>query len=79
MVADLDEPLSIWTIYDHPTDMPDYYVARRFVTDVDGVHPTKDVMKSTDLELLRKVMREHGLVSLPRNPADDRKIIETWF
>ena len=67
--------LSIWTIYDHPLDAPDFYVARRFEYD----QPTADVLISKDIEALRDMMEARGLVKLMRHPSDDPVIMETWL
>lgn len=64
----------MWVVYDHPTDHPDDYVARRFNWD----KPTEDVITSKDLELLRKSLAQKGLYPLARNHVDDPVIIETW-
>lgn len=67
--------LSLWTIYDHPRDFPNNYVARRFELE----QPTSDVILSSDLESLRAELMARGLVCLTRNPADDPVILETWL
>ena len=69
------EGLTIWAIYDHPSDFPDTWVARRFVND----KVTSDVLVSTDLDTLRRHFARLGLVRLDRNPADDPVIVETWL
>ena len=68
--------LSLWTVYDHPTDYPDSYVARRF--EVPG-GPTDDVLETETLEALRAEFERRGLVCLPRASGDDPRIIETWL
>ncbi len=67
--------LPIWTVYDHPTDFPDSYVARLFGTD----KPTEWVVVRTDVEAIRDCMQRLGLVKLMRNESDDPKIMETWI
>lgn len=69
------ETLSIWTIYDHPRDFPDAYVARRFEYD----RATGDVMLSADLGSLRDAFQASGLVCITRHPTDDPVILETWL
>jgi hypothetical protein len=69
------EGLSIWTIYDHPTDYPDCFVARRFVYD----KPTNDIVTSNNLEYLRAIMIKSGLICFLRSPDDDPIIIESWL
>jgi hypothetical protein len=68
--------ISIWTIYDHPTDYPEHYVARLF----HGETPTDSVIQSKDLDTIRGIMiADFGLTCLTRSPDDDPKIIETWL
>jgi len=69
------EGLTIRTIYDHPSDYPDTWVARRWVND----KPTGELMVSADLDALRRHFARLGLVRLDRNPADDPVIVETWL
>lgn len=66
--------LSVWTIYDHPSDFPDSFVARAFTTG-----PTNEIILATDLEQLREAFDRAGLVCMARNPNDDPKIVETWL
>lgn len=61
--------LSIWTVYDHPKDFPDYFVARRCVAYAKGVKTTNDIVQSTDLNRLRAVLTLKGLTVLHRDPA----------
>jgi len=71
--------LSIWVVYDHPSDMPDYYVARRW--EVRGSHsgPTDDVLTAPTLGALRSFLVRFGLYRLDRNEGDDAKIVESWL
>lgn len=72
--------LSIWTVYDHPIDMPQYYVARRFKVKPGGEGgPTHDYIRDTDLERIRKTLKDKFLTRLPRCSGDDPKIIESWI
>lgn len=66
---------SLWTVYDHPRDYPNQFVARRF--DVD--QPTSDVFVADDLETLREILAAEGLTRLARDPDDDAKIVEVWL
>ena len=67
--------LSLWTIYDHPSDYPDSYVARRFELD----QLTPGVVVSSDLEELRAHFIPMGLTCLTRSPEDAPQIVETWL
>lgn len=76
----MTDALAIWTLYDHPIDMPDFpYVARLFEVDGDGARATTTTLWSEDLDELRASMRSQGLTCLPRSPEDDPKIIEVWL
>jgi hypothetical protein len=71
--------LELWTVYDHPSDFPQCYVARRFVvTGGTEARATEDVMVSVDVETIRDELRSRGFISLRRDDRDDPKIIETW-
>jgi hypothetical protein len=71
--------LIMWAVYDHPTDFPAEYVARRFLVDSDGPLPTSQVLTSNDLDCLRDALQDMGLVCLTRSEGDDPKIVETWL
>lgn len=76
---EMAEGLSIWTVYDHPKDVPDYFVARRSVAGANGVALTNDAFVSTDLNELRAELMARGLTRLMRSPEDDPVIMETWL
>jgi hypothetical protein len=69
---------SIWTVYDHPTDLPLYYVARLSTITRGVIEVTENVVMSTELEKVQDTMRDLGLTRLPRMDGDDPKILETW-
>jgi len=69
------EEITAWVIYDHPTDFPDHFVARKYLYDA----PTQDMLQSENLNHLREEMHKLGLVCIPRSPSDDAKIVETWI
>jgi len=72
----MDHVLSIWVVYDHPTDYPNDFVARRFEND----QPTSSVMFSDRLETLRECfLVQMGLTCIERDPSDDPKIVESWL
>lgn len=73
--------LAMWTVYDHPSDFPRGYVARRFEIGkgLDGPQPTDDVVGAGDLQQLRDSLRHAGLVCLTRNEGDEPQIVETWL
>lgn len=67
--------LKMWTIYDHPSDYPDCFVAREFVMD----KPTENLIATPDLETLRGHFIEIGLTCLARSPEDNPSVVETWL
>lgn len=66
--------VTIWTIYDHPTDYPDKFVARKFILD----KPTSEVIIADTLEELREML-PLGLSCFNRSVTDDPVIVETWM
>lgn len=72
--------LAMWTVYDHPTDYPEKYVARRFEVDRSGPKPTDSIIIAPDLDSLRAILAlDLHLVCLARSEEDDPKIVETWL
>lgn len=70
--------LPMVTIYDHPTDYPEGFIGRLFITgDVNG--PTMIAIASADIEDIRERLEECGLTPLDRSESDDAKIVETWL
>lgn len=69
--------LPMFTIYDHPTDYPNAYVARLWLT-LPEPRPTQITLHHPDLAALQQAMTELGLSKLDRMPLDDPKILETW-
>lgn len=76
-----DDALYMWTVYDHPTDMPDKFVARLFAIArlSPTPSPTETVIVADALDDLRGAMRKRGLTCLARDPSDDPKIVEVWL
>lgn len=72
-------PLSIWTVYDHPADRPDKFVARRWEAQ-NGPEPvpTNDILEADTLEALRRLLPPH-LFRMPRQDGDDPVIVESWI
>jgi hypothetical protein len=72
--------LAMWTVYKHPKDYPDKFVARRFDVDAAGPKPSASVIVAADLETLRDILaREMHLTCLARDPSDEPQIVETWL
>jgi hypothetical protein len=70
--------LSLWTVYDKPSDVPGRYVAQRFELRPLGKQPTLDVLIAEDLADMRKALEDAGFVKLDRHPNDEAEIIESW-
>lgn len=71
--------LSVWTVYDHPRDCPNGFVARLHVAFSDGTTaPTKHACYAPTLEEVRALL-PRGLACIARSPEDDPKIVETWI
>jgi hypothetical protein len=72
--------LSMWTVYDHPLDYPDSFVARLHEVDAEGSRPTANIIVSPSLVMLREILLvQLNLTCLARDPSDDAKIVETWI
>ena len=72
--------ISIWTVYDDPTDYPGKVVARRFEVDSKGVRATDSIIIVPNLQMMWQIMvMQLHLTRLPRNEGDDPKIVETWM
>jgi hypothetical protein len=69
--------LLIWTIYDHPADYPDWYVARPSIIRPKTAGPLPMHLMAKDLETLRAMLPD-GLARLNRSEGDDPCIIEVW-
>lgn len=74
------QSLTQWVVYDHPSDYPRFWVARRFQISDDHVQATQHVYLGDTLDEVRNlIQRSHpGLVMLPRWLDDDPNIYEVW-
>jgi hypothetical protein len=70
--------LNIWTVYDHPKDFPDGFVARRFECLGPAPVATNDVVQG-DLPAIRDAFSRCGLTRLLRNDGDEPQIVESWI
>lgn len=68
----------MWTVYDHPRDYPEHYVARCFRVR-GGSDATEHALVTKSLPQLRKVLQAAGLTCLTRSDKDEPQIVETWF
>lgn len=74
-----EELLVMWSIYDHPSDYPNHFVARRWLIAREGPRPTTDVLVADGIDRLRTEFHQRGLYCQPREPGDDPAVVETWF
>jgi hypothetical protein len=70
--------LDMWTLYDHPRDFPNSYVARRFVIG-NASEATGDLIVAPKAEDIRGILYQAGRVRLERHPGDDPVIMEVWL
>lgn len=68
---------SMWAVYDHPTDMPEFFVARRWVVKGITFRHTEDTIKDTDLAAIRDQLKAMGLTCI--REKDGLPVIETWI
>jgi len=71
--------ISVWAVYDKPTDYPDRFVARRYQIAEGETTATEDVMISTDIEIIHHFMQKLNLFRTEPFENDDKKIIEVWL
>jgi hypothetical protein len=71
--------LSMWTVYERPSDYACGYVARRFEITGKGPAPTQMTLKSIELEPIREKLARAGLIRIHRNPEDEPQIVESWL
>ena len=69
------QKLEIWTVYDHPVDYPNSFVARKFFNE----QPTQEVIVAQDVEDIRQIFRQWDLQIVPRFPDDMPSIMEIWL
>jgi hypothetical protein len=76
-MIEIDGKLCMWTVYEHPADSPNRYVARLFVLD----EPSEAVLVAATLEDLRRFIERvsPGLICIPRQPGDEPHIVEVWL
>jgi hypothetical protein len=74
-----DDQLYMWVIYDHPSDLPDWYVARPWIVVGKRAAAIRSDIRSKDLDEIRHFMVSMGLTCLDRSPRDNPVIIEVWL
>lgn len=73
--------MSMWTVYDHPTDYPDNFVARRFEIVPGELEPrrTGHVIITETVEELNEHFDSLGLAFLARHEQDEPQIMGVWM
>lgn len=76
-MIEIDGKLGLWTIYEHPADMPDKFVARLFVMD----QPTDVALVGDSLDSVREFISRAspGLTCIQRSPHDHPTVVESWL
>ena len=77
-MAPPEKSLTMWIVYDHPTDYPHHFVARKWLINRHGQHYTEEMLFSDTLEGLHAQLPP-GFECLPRDPSDFPKIVEVWL
>lgn len=74
------QALDMWVIYDHPSDFPDTFVARRWEVRAEE-RATDDIKKHESLDALRGLIINETRCHhrLARFADDDSKIVEVWL
>lgn len=75
------DALSLYVIYDHPSDYPEWWVVTRQAASGQGVVLTGSRWLAHTLEAARGVIQRiaPGSVCLGREPDDDAVIHEVWI
>lgn len=73
--------LSIYTIYNSPSDYPGEFVIKKWDTGNGkmSVQDPRFLYTSTDLESCRAQMKERNLTLMARQVGDDPVIVESWI
>ena len=72
--ASVKENVTLWTVYKHPRDYPDKFVARKFIMD----KPTSEILICESLEEVRMLLPP-GLTRIERDEDDKPVIVEVWM
>jgi hypothetical protein len=70
--------LRLFTIYDHPIDHPNDFIAREWVVVGSFYEPRAIAARGASLDEVRAQLPP-GLARIDRSPEDDPKIVETWL
>ena len=70
--------LAMWTVFDHPPDYPDVFLARKWLILHGVAVATNEIVIGPTLQSVRDQIPP-GLFCQPRAPGDEVTIVETWF
>lgn len=73
------DKLRMWTIYDHPLDFPNHYVARLWEVESGAPKATRALMAAVTIDSLREKLEQSGWTCIMRSADDDKTIVETWL
>ena len=68
--------LTLWTIYDHPRDYPEGFVAR--MHEIGATSRPTDVTIEGSLDMIRRTFHDAGLLRFGGHKRDDPTIVESW-
>jgi len=71
--------VTVWAVYDRPTEYPAHYAVRSHAFDGGRLSYAGECGLFPSLEDARESLLNRGLVCVPRNPADDPVIVECWI
>ena len=75
----MSEPISMFAIYNNPSDFPDKFVVREWLIGPGVKTPLQKPIAIVDsLEEARAAVPASADFCLDRNPDDDSVIVETW-
>lgn len=70
-------PLTMWVITENPTDYPGQFVARQWIIGSRAYSPTTEHHVAETLDQIRAMLPPF-LTMIPRDPRDERIIVESW-
>lgn len=73
-----DAGLHMWVIYKHPSDFPNQFVVREWWI-VYGDPEVSDTFQTADTIEDARQLIPAALHCIPRDPADEPQIVETWI
>ena len=71
--------LVLWTVYDKPKDYPQGFIARMHeIRPGADPRPTDTTIKASNIDAIRRILSDAGLIKLTRCEGDDKTIVESW-